>query len=405
MLSFSELTVPVGPSEFLETFWTRRAVLLRANARRFDEFFGWDALNSILNTMDLSSGVVTVARMHEPVPADEYTWHPGGRPVVNPRAVLSLLQEGASFRISGADSYWPPLRAIVDCLYDALWETPHANVYCSPANTQGFECHFDQHEVFVFQIEGTKHWRVFEPTIEAPTRSWRIDDVPAVLATAPYLDVVLQPGDVLYVPRGHWHYATAEDSISLHITVGVTCRKGPSFLEWLIEDLRHEAPWRKNAPLMSTTAPAAGNERRQWGEGLRQSLIAKISEPDVFDRFARHIADSIEPRRTANLPYQAADTPIPVEDVVFHRPPGLHHTLEREGAVVSLSAGGLELQLEDVDAKLLDAIFSAEKFSAADLHAQYPAMTRGDLDELLSTLVRLGLLLTRPHSVKPQPTW
>ena len=69
---------------------------------------------------------------------------------------------------------------------------------------------------------------------------------------------MLEKGDVLYVPRGHWHYAIAEDSVSLHVTVGITCRKGLAFLDWLSGELASEPVWRRNAPLIAGGTQAAG---------------------------------------------------------------------------------------------------------------------------------------------------
>jgi ribosomal protein L16 Arg81 hydroxylase len=396
-INFADITAPVPPQEFLARFWTREAVLLRVEGRTFDRYFGWDAVNSVLNTSDLGPGTVKVARNDHAVPPGEYTTSLGGQTVVNPRAVLTLFDDGASFGITGAESYWPALRAVVDGIYDALLESPHANVYCSPPNTQGFHCHFDQHEVFVLQVEGTKHWRVFKPTIEAPAVSWRMEDAPAVLATAPYLDVVLQKGDVLYVPRGHWHYAVAQDSMSLHVTVGVTCRKGASFLDWLVDELRGEVEWRRNAPLINTSTKngvfTAPEELAPWGSQLRRSLVAKISEPDIFERYCRHVVDVAQPRRTIDLPFQAAETIAPIDQLVFERPLGRRHIITQAGDTVTVSAGGSELQLEGVDPRLLATIFDAESFSAAEVGARHPEVPNADLGELLQALVRLGLLL------------
>ena len=37
------------------------------------------------------------------------------------------------------------------------------NMYLTPPGTQGFAPHYDDVEVFILQLEGKKHWRVYEP--------------------------------------------------------------------------------------------------------------------------------------------------------------------------------------------------------------------------------------------------
>ncbi len=49
----------------------------------------------------------------------------------------------------------------------------------------------------------------------------RADEVAATAQGPAALDVVLAPGDALYLPRGWLHSAPAQDASSLHLTVGI----------------------------------------------------------------------------------------------------------------------------------------------------------------------------------------
>jgi ribosomal protein L16 Arg81 hydroxylase len=397
-IDFADITAPVGRDRFFSTFWTRQAVHLRQDGRTFDEYFGWEALNTILNAGDLVFPKIKVSRSDHPIPSEEFSTGAGGR--VDPRAVLSLFQDGASFGVTGADSYWAPLRSVVDSFYDELLESVHTNVYCSPPRTQGFQCHFDLHEVFVLQVEGEKHWRVFRPTTDAPVQGWRPEDAPGA-STEPYLDVILRKGDILYVPRGHWHYAVVEDSISLHVTVGVTCRKGTAFLDWLVNELSGDATWRQNAPLMSSstsggtfTSPAglAG-----WGAALRRSMIEKLSEADLFERFCKDVLGSIHPTHNVEMPIQVT-ADLPVAAFVFERPVGRRHFISDCGQrAVAVTVGGSEIRLEGVDPGLVKTIFDSDSFTLAQVRASHPAVPIDDVSELIAELVRSGLLLARPR--------
>jgi len=396
-ITFADITAPLDPARFFAQYWTREAVHLRKDGRVFDGYFGWDALNTVLNAGDIAFPKIKVSRSEHPIPAEQFTVDAGGQRLVDGRAVLSLFQEGASVGITGADSHWSPLRAIVDCLYDALLESVHTNVYCSPANTQGFQCHYDLHEVFVLQVAGEKHWRVFRPTSEAPISSWRAEDSPHTSAS-PYVDVVLGRGDVLYVPRGHWHYAIAQNSTSLHVTVGITCRKGTAFLDWLAGVLLEESTWRRNVPLLSgaTTHGVLAEPPgfAEWSETIRGSLAAKLAEPDLFERFCRDTIASIQPVHNVSM----LDDPLRLAELRFDRPAGRRHYFadRAEGDTsVSVTVAGAEIQLDGADEDLVRKVFEADSFTLADIRAWRPDVALGELTELLTELTRAGVLVAK----------
>ena len=401
-LRFADIAAPIGTGEFLSRYWTREGVLLRTAERDFGRFLNWDAVNAILNAGDFAFPAIKMSRRDSPLPTEQYTTNIGGRQVVDSRAVVEGFRDGASFGITGADSHWPPLREVLDCFHDALLESVNANVYCSPANTQGFQCHYDLHEVFVLQIEGTKHWRVFRPFTEAPVEGWTREGAEEALQTEPYIDVVLRKGDVLYVPRGHWHYAVAEDNVSLHVTVGVSCRRGLQFLDWLGTELLQETVWRKNAPLLRSetgdgSAVLRSSRTIEWSRELRTSLVERLSDPTLFERFLRDTIRGIRPLHNVDLVTQGAPELPALDRIVFERPPGRPYLLDEQspGEVV-VSVSGMDIQLEGIKAAVLDRIFSSPSFTLADVRGWDSELNIAEISELLTELVRGGLLLIRP---------
>jgi hypothetical protein len=323
------------------------------------------------------------------VPSELFTTNVGGRPIVDGHAVVNCFRDGASFGITGADSRWPPLRRIVECFHDALLESVHTNVYCSPADTQGFQCHYDLHEVFVLQVEGTKHWRVFRPLTEAPVEGWTPEAAQEVLQTEPYVDVVLQRGDVLYVPRGHWHYAIAEHSLSLHVTVGITCRKGLAFLDWLQGELADDPAWRRNAPLLMR------GDGAQWSAALKASLAEKLADPTLFERFQRDSVRDVHPLHTIDLLRQGLPDSTALDHLVFERPPGRPFVVDAESGEAVVTVAGTDIQLARINPIALQRIFASPSFTLADVKSWDPEADPAEVADLLSELVRSGLLLTR----------
>src|SRR3712207_6562334 len=144
---------------------------------------------------------------------------------VSSDAVLRLFADGSTVVLQGLHRLWPPLIEFADQLAADLGHPTQVNAYITPPSSRGFSPHYDVHDVFVLQVAGEKHWRIHEPVLPDPLRTQPWNEHAAAVAAAaegePVIDAVLRPGDVLYLPRGYLHAATALGEISAHLTVGV----------------------------------------------------------------------------------------------------------------------------------------------------------------------------------------
>ena len=98
-----------------------------------------------------------------------------------------------------------------------------ANAYLTPPNSsQGFAPHYDDIDAYCLQLQGSKRWKVYEPTVKLPRTSSEDFTAADLEGMEPFLDVTLEEGDLLYMPRGWIHQAcTLRDNSkhSLHLTV------------------------------------------------------------------------------------------------------------------------------------------------------------------------------------------
>jgi hypothetical protein len=133
--------------------------------------------------------------------------------------------------------------------------------------------------VFVLQVDGHKRWRIHEPVLPDPLerQPWggRADEVGATAAGAAYLDVVLGPGDALYLPRGWLHSAQAQGHSSLHLTVGVRALTRYALVEELLGLAAQDARLRATLPygVDVADADAIGPELTETVEALRDWLL------------------------------------------------------------------------------------------------------------------------------------
>lgn len=134
----------------------------------------------------------------------------------------------------------------------------NVNLYLTGPHCKGLNAHYDDQDVFVMQMEGEKTWRVYEggPLLPLEDQPYHCPDT----AGLPVFELVLRPGDVLYLPRGFIHDACTGECHSLHLTLSVSVVRQATFLKQLI------------------CRAAAGNE------GLRRSMrFSCLREPGVRD--------------------------------------------------------------------------------------------------------------------------
>ncbi|TRY53664.1 hypothetical protein DNTS_008664 [Danionella cerebrum] len=93
-----------------------------------------------------------------------------------------------------------------------------SNVYITPGGSQGLPPHYDDVEVLVLQLEGSKHWRLYAPTVPL-AREYSLE--PEDRIGAPTHDFILQAGDLMYFPRGTIHQADTPSDVdhSTHLTL------------------------------------------------------------------------------------------------------------------------------------------------------------------------------------------
>lgn len=135
--------------------------------------------------------------------------------------------DGCSVVLNHGDLLSPFIAKI--CL-DLQKEFPHvyANCYLTPPNSQAVPPHADDRDVLVLQIVGSKEWKVYENVpIPYPYPGEEVGkdgkSIPTKVLDGPLcIDTTLEPGDVLYMPRGFVHQAhSPTNKPSFHVTIAL----------------------------------------------------------------------------------------------------------------------------------------------------------------------------------------
>jgi hypothetical protein len=98
------------------------------------------------------------------------------------------------------------------------------NGYFSLPSQQGFSVHVDTQDTWIVQLEGSKYWEIYESFVVSPDHEQKLDlhDEDVVDINPPSKVVLLEEGDLLYMPRGLAHRVLATNTTSsAHITIGL----------------------------------------------------------------------------------------------------------------------------------------------------------------------------------------
>lgn len=126
---------------------------------------------------------------------------------------------GRSLVFHQVDKRLPAVWRFARELESELKCTVSCNLYLTPPHGHAFTTHYDTHDVFILQIRGTKVWRIGGVERECPLPFQ--DRSMSPKQSERHHQLMLEPGDVLYIPRGVLHDAKTEGTLSCHVTVGI----------------------------------------------------------------------------------------------------------------------------------------------------------------------------------------
>lgn len=280
------LILPMDADTFLREHWGQRpAHVTGGGADKFESFPGVEQLLGCLaGRLDESDGRWTPAFRHvnaSGIGADGQVRSLGAVPL---DLAGGLYNAGFSLGFAEIGKSVPALRALARDLVEcgSLGAPVGINAYLTPPNS-GSAMHYDSQHVFLCQRSGEKHWRVSDqpalpdPLLNGDRRLLEFASVRQLLercgvnARQPddveCRDLVLQAGDVLYLPPGHWHMPRTGARPSLHYTVTFTPACFWTLLQPLVNELalRHGG-WRRDLRF------AAGGDGRPLADVLQECL-------------------------------------------------------------------------------------------------------------------------------------
>jgi len=374
-VSSSSLELLSGDAQnFVEKIWASHVHVHKADPADLVGLLSFDDVDQLLTSTAIRTPAIRLAKDGSVLPASAYTRSGAtlaGQPLtglVDARKVIDLFEGGATVVLQGLHRYWPPLTQLIAELELALGHPCQANAYLTPPGSRGFAVHSDSHDVFVFQTHGTKLWEVHETPEKTPR------------------EILLEPGLSMYLPTGTPHAASAEDNVSLHVTIGINQLTWRTLLDRAVRKAMDGLGADDHLPAgyldhPEELATGLAERLRSLSDALADTDAADIADDQTLSFLERrnsHLRGSVVDRM--HLDKVAGDTSL-------RRRPGRPCVVRTDGDRLHLYLGDRRLTVPARIAEAVEKARTLEVFTPEDL----------GLDEqsalvLCRRLIREGLL-------------
>ncbi len=218
--SLAWLLQPLPVQTFLDEIWAQQHHhVKRSSADYFDSLLpGPSASAHLLELFRREPSAIRLVREKDKKSSENYRLGDGGLDLAR---IRDDFADGYTIVVEGVERYARAVGLLARAVEVELNFPTQVNAYISPPGSRGLVPHFDQHDVVVLQIEGSKIWHLYDGAHSAPPDPGRYGQAVPTDSLAAPTDVRLEAGDVLYLPRGRVHAADTTADSSVHLTIGV----------------------------------------------------------------------------------------------------------------------------------------------------------------------------------------
>lgn len=297
----------------------------------------------------------------------------------------TIVLHGLHRRVPAIDRFAYDLEREIGQLIDV-------NAFLTPPDAQGLDPHYDHHDVVILQVEGTKHWTLWEASVENPLPEYAPDQFE--VRGAPW-EVSLEPGDVLYIPRGWTHAATTSSWTSLHLTVGMIPLPWLEVAHSFLASIDRDPMLRRSLPLGYHRDPST------LTDGLAESVerVRSVIEACDLEVSVKELAASVRARRSTRVGrlVEVVGSRAPLSaDTQVVLGSRASDTIRRLDAVWRIRIDHLTFDLPPGSTPAMDVLHGGGVVALCELVGDL----EGGADRLARQLLRHGVLALADHGAE-----
>jgi ribosomal protein L16 Arg81 hydroxylase len=395
---FARLLGPLEADQFFAEFWERKYLhLKRSQPHYYQSLICAADLEKIISDSDARYPAIRLAKGGGYFAPETYTrdvkhGDESFTGIPDVKRISDEYRRGATVALPAIQRTWKPLGLLCDALQRELDHAVHANIYITPGNASGFTPHYDTHEVFVLQVAGSKRWSIYEPSVPLPHRGQPF--TPHAYSGQPPIGVVdLEPGDLLYLPRGFLHSTTTAHGFSAHVTIGVTVYTWADVIRQYLQAGNDVLDLRRSLPPGFASKPEL---KTQVVDGLAAGLERLRTEVDshaLIDVFTERVLASRVPRPE---PFRV-DVKVVEATTMLSMPAATTYRYSDAAESGLLEFNGVRYQLPAPVASTFRAMVALQRFRPAELPAHLSPEGNLGFSRQLVDVGFLSLDLSRDH--------
>ena len=395
-LDFLTTIAPFTPDSFFNDYWEKRPLVISGRSPNYyAELMTLDDVDRILYSLKPNWKKLRLV--------DRGRYFMGnfinldGTP--NLAGIYQAYNQGYSLNLLEVQERWSPLAAMIRDWETYLHHPISVNLYLTPPDSKAFNPHFDNHDVFILQIEGEKDWQVWQPTLELPGQEFMGNPFLAQDQLPPcVIQTRLKAGDLLYLPRGWVHSASTSDRTSLHLTFGVWVYTWSDLLEGMLDGVcDSNETFNRALPIgFMRDREAQQAIQNDWDEAIQawiQSSQLKIGLERIGDRLIQKMKEPLPNRYFSNLEQLSQ---IELKTLV-KKNAGIFWQITVQGNEIVVNYPGSQLKLPKSWEMALKAINTNRHLAVQD----FPGTNAEKLTHVRQ-MVRSGLLEIETEELAPK---
>jgi hypothetical protein len=347
-----------------------------------DHGIDWQGFDRLLHALPPRPEHLQLRRQGLAIEPAQYVDLADGRLLLVKERVYTLLRDGACLLLPEVERSLLEARQLAAAIGRRHGQPTRASACLSFSAEAGGEARWLTEDAEIIQLIGRSRWLLYGCGIDDPLPGQDSASLAPVCPCVPVLDVWLEAGDVLALPRGWWHRRIADELPSAHLEVLIEPPTLHDFLAWVLA--RH-APAR--VPLRRRLVDDAAAQAAALGtavEALRELLL----EPALLADFRRARALAERPPPEFELAWLAGQQALAAET-----PLRLATAQAPVRSADTLRVNGCALAADSPAADLLREIAEQPSITVGALAQRQPALTPEALHDALLDLSAHGLLV------------